>query len=738
MGGAPGDDEVEVTRAVSDALVTVFHRMLARGVERAAAQRAVLAGVLARFAESLGVVGIADEGSLAWTAAELGELQGAWAMDWSRVSPRIFGALFQASLDAGQRHALGAHFTSDADIARVLVPTIVRPWRERIGGAADRAELLALWDELAGFRVLDPACGSGDFLHGAYRELLALERELMARLEVVSAPRVSARSCVGIDRDPFAAALASLTLWVGERRAHPGSTLLPGELAGNFVVADALFVDWPPADAIVGNPPFQAKNKVQAEFGAAYLRRLRERHPQVPGLADYCVYWFRLAHDALAPGGRAGLVGTNTIRQNASRAGGLDHIVASGTIVEAVASRVWSGAAAVNVSIVSWIKQRGVAGPKTLAWQTGDQAESPWASVTLGHIGASLSPEVELAGARRLAVNAAAGVCSQGQTHGHAGFLLAAAEAEAVLAEDRRAAAVVFPLLSGEDLLGRRDGSPRRYVIDFGDCDEATARGYAGLYRRVEQRVLPDRRRALAAEEVRNGAVAAGRVNQHHAHFHRHWWRLSWRRGELLAAIAGLPRYVVCARVSRRPVFEFVDGGVRPGDSLVVFALADDYSFGVLQSAAHWAWWQGRCSTLKRDFRYTSRTVFDSFPWPQAVDEAQALRIARAGRELRAVRRRLGEAFGLARRGLCRALGEPRMAALAAAHAELDAAVRAAYGLGEAELLAGLLAVNLRLAEAEARGEVVVGPGLAGLGFGAATLRACGSDDRIVGGRGDR
>lgn len=125
-------------------------------------------------------------------------------------------------------------------------------------------------------------------------------------------------------------------------------------------MGDALFVAWPAAEVIVGNPPFQAKNKMQAEFGAAYVRALRGRFPEVSGLADYCVYWFRRAHDALPPGGRAGLVGTNTIRQNSSRAGGLAYIVASGTIVEAVASKVWPGAAAVHVSIVSSIKQVGV------------------------------------------------------------------------------------------------------------------------------------------------------------------------------------------------------------------------------------------------------------------------------------------------------------------------------------------------------------------------------------------
>ena len=98
----------------------------------------------------------------------------------------------------------------------------------------------------------------------------------------------------------------------------------------------ALFIAWPAAQVIVGNPPFQAKNKMQAEFGAAYVRRLRARYPEVSGLADYCVYWFRRAHDALPAGGRAGLVGTNTIRQNYSRGGSLDYILANPAAEESV------------------------------------------------------------------------------------------------------------------------------------------------------------------------------------------------------------------------------------------------------------------------------------------------------------------------------------------------------------------------------------------------------------------
>jgi type II restriction/modification system DNA methylase subunit YeeA len=140
----------------------------------------------------------------------------------------------------------------------------------------------------------------------------------------------------------------------------------------NIICSDALFMDWPAVDAIVGNPPFQSKNKMQKELGPAYLQTLRDTYPEISGRADYCVYWFRKTHGSLKTGQRAGLVGANTIRQNYAREGGLDYIVKNkGTIIEAVSSQPWSGEASVHVSIVNWLKGEDD-GPKTLFELTGN------------------------------------------------------------------------------------------------------------------------------------------------------------------------------------------------------------------------------------------------------------------------------------------------------------------------------------------------------------------------------
>ena len=153
-----------------------------------------------------------------------------------------------------------------------------------------------------------------------------------------------------------------------------------------------------------------------------------------------------------------------------------------------------------------------------------------------------------------------------------------------------------------------------------------------------------------------------------------------------------------------------------------MFTFADDYSFGILQSGIHWAWFTARCSTLTARFRYTSDTVFDTFPWPRFPDSAlhaphsaltKLRAVADAARSLRALHREIMTANGWSLRDLYRTLETPGANRLRDAHATLDSAVRAAYGIKATEdRLAVLLRLNLGLAEKEARGERITPPGL--------------------------
>ena len=320
---------------------------------------------------------------------ELVLLRKAADYNWSKVQPEIFGTLFQHSMDDEERHAFGAHFTHPADIMKIVGPTIVEPWREQIDGAKTLKRL---------HRTPRPPPP----LPRA-RPRLRLRQLPLHRLPRTQAPgsppdRAHARnspaapspaSCIlsflsaqnfyGLDIQPFAVEIAKVTMMIARKLAidelHITEPALPlDNLDQNFIAADALLTpdgqpaQWPKADVIIGNPPFLGAKRLKPEQRRDYVNAVRKAYPDVPGMADYCVYWFRKAHDHLPPctaadpvAGRAGLVGTQNIRNNQSRVGGLDYIARTGTIVEAVDNQPWSGEANVHVSIANWVKTQDAA-----------------------------------------------------------------------------------------------------------------------------------------------------------------------------------------------------------------------------------------------------------------------------------------------------------------------------------------------------------------------------------------
>src|ERR1039457_4548154 len=319
---------------------------------------------------------------------ELVLLRQAAAFDWSKVQPEVFGTLFQHSMDDKERHAFGAEFTHPSDIMKIVGPTIVQPWREQIDEAKTLKRLIELRDRLHHFRVLDPACGCGNFLYLAYRELKRLEARIYERMAEFASQAepgqlrlsfLSAQNFYGLDIQPFAVEIAKVTMMIARKLAidelHITEPALPfGNLDQNFIAADALLTpeglpaQWPQAYVIIGNPPFLGAKLLKPERGPDYVNTLRRAYADVPGMADYCVYWFRKAADYLPActaddpvTGRAGLVGTQNIRNNQSRVGGLDYVVKTGTIVEAVENQPWSGEANVHVSIANWVKTQDAA-----------------------------------------------------------------------------------------------------------------------------------------------------------------------------------------------------------------------------------------------------------------------------------------------------------------------------------------------------------------------------------------
>src|SRR6266581_4039958 len=295
---------------------------------------------------------------------ELRLLREACAYNWRQVEPSIFGSLLQGALGKERQWALGAHYTAEADMMHVIGPTIVEPWRERLAACKTLGDVKSAQDDLADFSVLDPACGSGNFLYVAYRELREIEHglaDLERRLRRETGLKEEARTGIftlanvrGIETEPFAVKLARVTLWMGHALAVDELGLeeqvLPLADLSGIRRADALKIEWPEADAIIGNPPYHGSQQIRRELGDPYAEWLKEEFGI--GLKDYAVYWFRKAHERLGPDGRAGLVGTNSISQGRSRKESLEWIVETGGVItNAISKKPWSGEAVVNVSI---------------------------------------------------------------------------------------------------------------------------------------------------------------------------------------------------------------------------------------------------------------------------------------------------------------------------------------------------------------------------------------------------
>jgi len=786
-----GNNWVEVTREAAKDVANVFNSLVARGEDRGSARRFVLQSVVAMFAEDIGLLpenlftSLLDEcrkaenptatsydliGNLfrqmndpkparggrysgvdyfnggLFAKVEPLELQPpaigllfeAAKENWSRVQPVIFGTLFEGSLGKEERHALGAHFTYEADIQKIVRPTIVRPWEERIAAGKNVAELLELLRQLRAFRVLDPACGSGNFLFVAYRALRELEQNLLLKLfgqdkrqfeKVGTASGISPKQFFGLDVNDNAVETAKVTLMLARRLATRSAhefwdahaDVLPGgdthalqfekdlpldNLDANIVCADALFTPWPEVDAIIGNPPFLGSRNLAKEHGYDYARKIYAAFPDVPKMADFCVNWFRLANDHLKGGGHAGLVGTNTIRQNEAREASLDYIVKNGgTITEAVSTQVWSGDAQVHVSIVNWVKGTEK-GKKKLFTQLGDAKDSPWKCEEVESINSMLTTKYDVTTAKLLRANENPKLVFQGQNPVHDGFFLQPEEAAQILKKHPNHADVLFPYLIGEDLVV--EGKPTRWIIDFARREMTEAMKYEVAFERVKKLVMPD---VLAKAEAEKKAT--GKESTRWTRMANRWWQFRDYQPGTMAAIAKLPRYIACPRVTKRPAFEFISSGIHPDNALAVFAFADDYSFGILQSGVHWAWFTAKCSTLTARFRYTSDTVFDTFPWPQLPTLKNIRAVAEAALALRMLRHEIMQDNGWSLRELYKSLETPGENRLRIAHAALDTAVRAAYGMKASEdILAFLLKLNLELADKEAKGEAITPPGL--------------------------
>lgn len=583
---------------------------------------------------------------------------------WGDVRPSIFGTVFEKAIG----HYQGSHFTSEVDIYKIVNPTIVRYWNERIDAADESIKKLhQCLNDLRRYKVLDPACGSGNFLYIAYQEMKRLEKRLMDLIKDhartakdavgTDISLVSPKQFYGIEIKPFAVELARLTLEIGRKVAVNkfglNEDVLPlDNLNHNIICADALFTPWPQADAIIGNPPFIGEKRMRAELGDAYVDKIYSHYREIPNNVDYCAYWFKLAHDHDAP--RVGLVGTNSIGQGQTRKAGLDYIVAhGGAIHDAVSTQDWPGEANLDVSIVNWLKGRT---PKTCFLD-----EAP-----VERINSSLKAGMSFAGATPLAKNR--GFCFQGVIPVGKGFLIDDAQVAQWIQADPKNAEILIRFSMGENLTDRPDYLSDRWIIDFNGFSIEEASRFQAPFRHIEQWVKPERLKLAPKNST----------NQKRREF---WWKPGCDPKGMRAALLSLSYCFAIPRVSKWHVFiRFPHKQMLAGDKTVIVASEDYYVLGVLNSMLHRQWIDVQKSTLEDRTAYTHTTCFETFPFLWDAPEALKQPVRDVMSELDAYR--MGEMqarqWGITK--LYNAFFHEPASRLHQLHRQLDAAVCRAYG----------------------------------------------------------
>ncbi len=659
-------------------------------------------------------------------------------LNWQAIEPSIFGTLFERSLDPSKRAQLGAHYTSREDIELIVEPVLMQPLRykwdtvqlqaqtarqrydnARTGRARNAAatQLLELREEILvrirGITVLDPACGSGNFLYVSLQMLMDLEKEvidheLWSGLQRAT-PEVHPRQLYGIEINPIAHALASIVVWIGyiqwrTNNAYADTIREPilEKLQGHIVCRDAILpgphpLSWPAVDVIVGNPPFLGGQRMRGELRDEYYERLTDFYKgRVPGGADLVCYWHEVARQQIERGlaKRAGLLATNSIRGGLNRQV-LNRVKETGDIFMAWSDRAWIlDGAAVRVSMVGF--------------DSGVESKRILDGVPVVNINSDLTATINVAAASILQENR--GISFQGPVkvgkfdidNDLAQMLLNSPNSSGVSNAD-----VIKPYLNGSDLVKM----PRNYwIIDFHDMEIEQAREYESPLEYVKKYIKPSRDKNNNLQRRKN------------------WWKLGASGREYRGASISISRQIFTSRVAKHRLFVWVAINVFPSDAVVAIARDDDYFFGVLHSKLHETWSLRMGTSLEDRPRYTPTTTFETFPFPWAPgqeDESHPAHaaISAAAKQLHAERAAWQNPAGMSENQLkdrtltklynalqvwrdesdikvkpAAADFAPRLDQL---HRELDEAVCDAYGWGyalledEEEMLRRLLALNL-------------------------------------------
>lgn len=638
------------------------------------------------------------------TQAQLGILLEAARADWREVEPAIFGTLLERALDPRERHKLGAHYTPRAYVERLVIPTVMQPLREEWDDVQATASLLFSQDKkrealktidafhkrLLKTTVLDPACGSGNFLYVTLEHMKRLEGEVLQTLGTYgesqqSLLQVDPHQFLGLEVNPRAANIAEMVLWIGylqwhfrtHGNVHPpepvikkftniqnrdalltwkrthyatdkegkivtrwnGETYKTDPATGrqvpdeSAVVVDQVYeevaaAEWPKADFIVGNPPFIGGKDKRAALGYGYFDALTKTYADLPESCDFVMYWWHKAAELARMGKtrRFGFITTNSINQTFSRR---------------VVARHLDGKK-----------------PLHLAFAIPDH---PW-------VDASDGAAVRIAmtvGAKGTGQGVLATVINESEAEGRERNITLCESSGIIHANLRQGADItrVIPLQANIEL-----SCPGVKLHGSGFIvtpKEATSLGLGripGLERHIREYrngrditgtprgVMVIDLHGLTAENIRNSypevyqwvatRVKPERDHNNEEYRRTHWWLFGRKNTELRSALYGLPRYITTAETAKHRFFVFLSGDILPDNMLVIIASSDAWHLGVLSSRFHvcWALTAGGRLGVGNDPRYNKSRCFEPFPFPAATPEQEA-RIRDLGEKLDAHRK---------------------------------------------------------------------------------------------------
>lgn len=585
--------------------------------------------------------------------------------DWSDIDPSIMGTLFERGLDPKKQSQLGAHYTDREMIMKIINPVINDPlemewesvkklieaellkaedYRSRENTKANAAQGTKAENrarkaynkfiaKVRHFKVLDPACGSGNFLYLSLNALKDMERKISLYGEATfglpqDMPEIGPENIYGIEINPYAAELARVSVWIGEIqwiKKHgftvPANPVL--RKLKNIVNHDALINEdgsqyaWPKVDVVVGNPPFIGARKLKPELGKTYVEILRKTYKGlISNGSDFVCFWFLKSHDYMRKNQlkRAGLVSTNSIRGGKNRLV-LDGIFNELEIFNAWADEAWiNDGASVRVSMTCF----GVKKQKNEIKINGQPAEIIYSDLTarIDNVGTDLSQAKKLTPNKKIAFQ---GVVPRSEVNKKAkenlglpdaSFFVSGEKAREFLSlptnpNGRPNADVLAPCTIGRDITGR---SMDRFIVDFGNMSENEAALYEAPYEYIlpvkEHRAVMDQKTALET-----------------------WWMLWRSRPEMKEKLQKHDKYICTPRVSKHRVFVWISTSILPDNATVAICRDDDLTFGIVHSKFHELWALSLCTFLGKgnDPRYTPTSCFETFPFPKSMEPNQSV-----------------------------------------------------------------------------------------------------------------